>query len=111
MKEEKTHSILITTSSFGNDAPHFFEILQKKGFHVLLNPFGRKLTEEEIKEFLDQYRPIGLLAGTEPITASVLKYSKEYLQVISKVGVGWDNVVVAPDDLRKVERLMNVSNA
>ena len=92
MKEEDTHSILITTSSFGNNAPHLFKILQKKGFQVVLNPFGRKLTEEELKELLNQHRPIGLLAGTEPVTDSVLKDAREYLKVVSRVGVGWDNV-------------------
>lgn len=92
MKEENTHSILITTSSFGNDAPHLFEILQKKGFQVALNPFGRKLTEEELIGLLEKHKPVGLLAGTEPITASVLKDAKKYLKVISRIGVGWDNV-------------------
>ena len=86
------HSILITTSSFGDAAPHLFKILQKKGFQVALNPFGRKLTEEELKGLLEKHKPVGLLAGTEPITASVLKDAKKYLKVISRVGVGWDNV-------------------
>ena len=86
------NTILATTSSFGNDAPHLFEILQKKGFQVALNPFGRKLTEKELKGLLEKHKPVGLLAGTEPVTDSVLKDAKEYLKVISRIGVGWDNV-------------------
>ena len=86
------HTILITTSSFGNNAPHLFKTLRKKGFKVAVNPFGRKLKKEDLKVLLDQYKPVGLLAGTEPITQSILKFAKEYLKVISRVGVGWDNV-------------------
>lgn len=33
-----------------------------------------------------------MLAGTEPVTDSVLKDAREYLKIISRVGVGWDNV-------------------
>jgi len=35
---------------------------------------------------------VGLLAGTEAITGSVLAQAKDFLRVISRVGVGWDNV-------------------
>ena len=86
------HNILITTSSFGKNNLYIFEEMKIKGFSPITNPYNRKLTEEELKELLEQHRPIGLLAGTEPITDSVLKDAKEYLRVISRVGVGWDNV-------------------
>ena len=86
------NTILATTSSFGKGFPQILKDLQEKGFNIVVNPYGRKLTEEELKELLNQYRPIGLLAGTEPVTDSVLKDAKEYLKVISRVGVGWDNV-------------------
>jgi D-3-phosphoglycerate dehydrogenase len=86
------HNILCTTSSFGNSAPHLLQLLRNKGFKPVTNPFGRKLTEGELKDLLDKYRPVGLLAGTEPITRFVLEQAKNYLKVISRVGVGWDNV-------------------
>jgi D-3-phosphoglycerate dehydrogenase len=86
------NTILATTSSFGKGSPQVLKDLQEKGFNVVVNPYGRKLTEEELKELLNQHRPIGLLAGTEPVTDSVLKDAREYLKVISRVGVGWDNV-------------------
>jgi D-3-phosphoglycerate dehydrogenase len=92
MKEKNTNFILITTSSFGNNAPHLLETLREEGFQVALNPFNRKLTEEELKELLEKHKPIGLLAGTEPITGNVLEHAKSYLHVVSRVGVGWDNV-------------------
>jgi D-3-phosphoglycerate dehydrogenase len=86
------NTILATTSSFGKGSPQVLKDLQEKGFNVVLNPYGRKLTEDELKELLNQHRPVGLLAGTEPVTDSVLKDAKEYLKVISRIGVGWDNV-------------------
>lgn len=86
------NNILATTSSFGKGSPQVLKNLQEKGFNVVVNPYGRKLTEKELKELLNQHRPIGLLAGTEPVTDSVLKNAKEYLKVISRVGVGWENV-------------------
>lgn len=43
-------------------------------------------------ELLERHRPVGLLAGTEPVTREVLTQARSYLQVISRVGAGWDNV-------------------
>jgi D-3-phosphoglycerate dehydrogenase / 2-oxoglutarate reductase len=59
---------------------------------VITNPYKRKLTESELSGLLQKEKPIGLIAGTEPITAKVLNESAEYLRVVSRVGVGWDNV-------------------
>ena len=66
------HTLLITTSSFGKSLPYLLDCLQKKGVQVVANPFCRKLTEDELKALLSKYKPLGLLAGTEPITRSVL---------------------------------------
>jgi len=86
------NTILATTSSFAKASSQVLKDLYQKSFNVVVNPYGRKLTEKELKELLNQYRPIGLLAGTEHVTDSVLKDAKEYLKVISRVGVSWDNV-------------------
>ncbi len=43
-------------------------------------------------ELLLQYRPIGMLAGTESITRGTIEKACGFLKVISRVGVGWDNV-------------------
>ena len=85
-------SILATTSSFGDCAPHLLETIKKQGYEFSSNPFGRKLTTEELEVLLSKFKPIGLLAGTEPITASILRNARDYLTVISRVGVGWDNI-------------------
>jgi D-3-phosphoglycerate dehydrogenase len=76
----------------------------------VLNPWGRKLKEAELASLLEEYRPAGLLAGTEPITRAVLETAKDYLRVISRVGAGWDNVdqVAAAELGMKVYRTSGV---
>ncbi|MBW1676568.1 MAG: phosphoglycerate dehydrogenase [Deltaproteobacteria bacterium] len=66
--------------------------MKKNKLDVVFNPLGRKLNEDELWELLDEYKPLGMLAGTEPITSAVLQKAKAYLRAISRVGVGWDNV-------------------
>jgi len=85
-------TILATTSSFGKGSPQVLKYLQEKGFNVVVNPYNRKLTEDELRELLERYKPVGLLAGTELITRNILSRANRYLKVISRVGVGWDNV-------------------
>lgn len=84
--------ILTTTTSFGKESPGLVERLDNHGFQVLHNPLARKLTAAELAGLLTEYRPVGLLAGTEPITRPVLEAARDFLKVISRVGVGWDNV-------------------
>lgn len=85
-------TILATTSSFAKGAPERLEPLHQAGLQVVANPWGRKLKEEELLHLLKEYTPIGLLAGTEPITRHILQEAGSYLRVISRVGAGWDNV-------------------
>ena len=85
-------TILATTSSFGTACPDAAKILDDAGYTLVTNPFGRKLTEEELDSLLQEHRPIGLLAGTEPVTGTVLDKAASFLQVVSRIGVGWDNV-------------------
>lgn len=83
--------ILITTSSFAKDDPSILTILQEAGYDVELNPFGRKLTEEEVFNLLTQIKPVGMIAGVEPLTAKVLECVSG-LKVISRCGIGLDTV-------------------
>lgn len=81
--------ILISSRSFGIDESAI-ETIKKAGFTVVLNPYKRKLTEDELIELLDE-DVVGIIAGTEKITERVLKNAKS-LQVISRYGVGLDNI-------------------
>ena len=85
-------AILVTTSSFNNISTSKLEELFKQGYKLFINPYGRKLKADELRELLEKTRPVGLLAGTEPITREIMKVARIYLRVISRVGAGWDNV-------------------
>lgn len=63
-----------------------------EGMSVVFNPYGRTLREDELVSLLEEHKPIGLLAGTEKIGRGTLEKAMAYLRVISRVGVGWDNV-------------------
>jgi len=82
-------TILITTSSFAVETPELLSDLMEKGFRYVLNPFGRVIGSDELTRLLDQYRPLGILAGTERIDGKILAGAGDYLKVISRVGVGW----------------------
>ena len=85
-------NILITTSSFGKESPEVFNSLSALACNPVLNPHERTLKGDELLELLQRHRPVGMLAGTEPITRDIIEESRSYLKVISRVGVGWDNV-------------------
>jgi len=84
-------SVLITTSSFGKNSPAHLRTLSENGINYQTNPYGRKLTESEVCELVEQYQPIGLIAGVEPLTSNVLEHA-ENLKVISRCGIGLDTV-------------------
>jgi len=81
--------VLVSTSSFGAVDRAPIERLERHGFVVRLNPFGRPLKEPEIAVLLDDVEV--LVAGNEPLTDRVLDGASQ-LRVISRVGVGLDNV-------------------
>lgn len=83
---------LTTTSSFAKDYSEVIEPLSRAEINLICNPYGRTLKQSELNELLKKYRPVGLLAGTEKIDRATLEMSTGYLRVISRVGVGWDNI-------------------
>ena len=94
MRADK-QAVLITTSSFGRQDPQPKTLLQTSGLAVHENPWGRTLTENEVRRLLQQHQPAGLIAGVEPLTAAVLQEAAAHLKVISRCGVGLDNVDVS----------------
>ncbi|MBF0203597.1 MAG: phosphoglycerate dehydrogenase [Desulfamplus sp.] len=85
------NKILITTSSFGLHDTAPLDRLKDSGFEVVINPYGRKLTEKEVSSLLETHAPVGIIAGVEPLTASVLQKTSG-LKVISRCGIGLDSV-------------------
>ena len=81
--------VFISTSSFAKDDSRPMDLLKEAELEVYTNPYSRKLTEDEISDLL--FGTDFLIAGTEPLTQRVLE-SAEKLKIISRCGVGMDNV-------------------
>ncbi|TRZ53615.1 MAG: hydroxyacid dehydrogenase [Dehalococcoidia bacterium] len=81
--------ILVSPSSFGKCGFEPINILEQNGYEIINNPFGRKLTEDEVIELASDC--VGIVAGVEPLTARVMDALPK-LKCISRVGVGMDSV-------------------
>lgn len=63
--------------------------LENAGFEPIINASGRKFEFDEFAELIKD--AVGLIAGTEKITAALLE-NAPVLKVISRYGVGLDNI-------------------
>lgn len=81
--------VAISTSSFGSIDTSPLDLLKSKNIELKYNPFGRKLSENEIIDHLEGMD--GLLAGLEPLNHTVFSNSPK-LKAIARVGIGMDNV-------------------
>tara|TARA_B100000902_G_C27289023_1_gene906095 strand:+ start:881 stop:1801 length:921 start_codon:yes stop_codon:yes gene_type:complete len=84
----KKRKILVATASFGLAEKSFLNDLNES-YEVIVNSTGRKLQQEELSELIADVE--GVIAGTEIYSSGVLSNAKN-LKVISRVGVGLDNV-------------------
>lgn len=82
--------VQITTSSY--DLNNFIdsELLNSAKIEIALNPFKRRLTESQVSDLL-QDDVIGMIAGLEPLTESVLRDAPK-LKLIVRCGAGLDSV-------------------
>jgi D-3-phosphoglycerate dehydrogenase len=79
----------IGPSSFAEEDDAPLRMLAAAGVEVVPNPFGRRLTENEI---IAHVRDLdGLLAGLEPLNRTVLASAKR-LKAIARVGIGMSNI-------------------
>lgn len=92
--------ILITTSSFGEYDKVSLDKLRSAGLEIIMNPFGHTLSQ---KEALELYTPDieGVIAGVEDITETVISKAKS-LRVISRCGIGVDNIDAKAAKLRNI---------
>lgn len=81
--------ILTSPSSFGQVGSEPVDLLVDNGYEVINNPYGRKLTEDEVIELAKDC--IGIVAGVEPLTPRVMD-ALPALKCISRVGIGMDSV-------------------
>jgi len=81
--------IAVSTTTFGEFDLTPIELCAEKGFEVILNPYRRTMKAEEVVELAKS--AMGLVAGTEPLTADVIS-RLTLLKVISRCGAGLENV-------------------
>ncbi|MBL52216.1 MAG: hypothetical protein CMG57_09705 [Candidatus Marinimicrobia bacterium] len=81
--------ILIGTTSFSSISPLPYEVLDKKTDFNIIKANKRKFNLEELSEILPKC--VGVIAGTELYDKSILSIANN-LKVISRIGVGLDNV-------------------
>jgi D-3-phosphoglycerate dehydrogenase / 2-oxoglutarate reductase len=83
------YTVAISTSSFAQQDSSPLRLLEEAGVTIKLNPYNRRLTEQEIIQHLDGAD--GLLAGLEPLNRKVFEHSTK-LKAIARVGIGMANV-------------------
>lgn len=83
------NKVLTSPSSMGQCGSEPFDLLRADGYEIINNPYGRKLTEDEVIDLAKDC--VGIIAGVEPLTARVIDALPK-LKCISRVGVGMDNV-------------------
>jgi len=88
--------VLLGPSSFASMDSSPVKKLVSAGFEIINNPYGRKLTKQELIELLHGVKC--LIAGLETLDEEVM--SKSELKVISRCGSGLSNV-----DMEAAERL------
>lgn len=81
--------ILISASSFGECSTQPITMLKEAGLEVILNPYKRRMTSEEVLALAKDC--IGIIAGVENLDSNTLSGLKN-LRVISRVGVGLENI-------------------
>jgi D-3-phosphoglycerate dehydrogenase len=81
--------VSITTVPFGDKDRLPLDLLENARIDYLINPFKKKITEDQLTEIISDYDAI--IAGTEPITEKVMSRAKN-LKLISRVGIGLDSV-------------------
>ena len=86
---KKNKKILIAPTTFSQFSLRPIEYIEKAGFQIIKNNKERKLSFQELKEMLDQ--AVGVIAGTEEYSKEILSQNNS-LKVISRLGVGLDNI-------------------
>lgn len=84
-----SYKVVVTPRSFGATSTQPLEVLQQKGYEVVRNTLGRPLKAGELIELAAGAD--ALLVGIDEVSGEVIR-SLPGLKVISKYGVGVDNI-------------------
>lgn len=91
--------VLITTIPFAEKNRQPLDLLENTGIEYLINPFNKKLTENDLIEVVADFDVI--IAGTELITKKVMDAATN-LKMISRVGIGLDSVDLLEAEKREI---------
>ena len=84
-------TILIATSSFSKKIlAKKKKFLKKKKIKIIQNPFKKTLNKYQLLKYLDD-KLVGILSGNEILDKKILEKANN-LRVISRCGVGYDNI-------------------
>ncbi len=92
--------VLITTVPFGQKDRTPLDLLEKNNIEYLINPFNKKLTEDELLDLVFDFDVI--IAGTEQISNRVMGKANN-LKMISRVGIGLDSVDLVSAEKRGIK--------
>jgi len=81
--------VQIMTHPFGASGDRPRRVLEEKGWEIRYNPYDRRLKSSEVPDIVRDAH--GIIAGTEQYTPEVMEAARN-LEVISRVGVGLDNI-------------------
>ena len=95
----KTFNVLIASRSFGKNCPEVLSGMERAGCAFRRFDFERAPTEDELIATIGDVDV--LISGTEPVTARVLAAAPR-LKVISKHGVGYENIDLAAARARNI---------
>ena len=98
--------VLASPSSIGHIASDPFDLLERNGYEVVKNPYGRRLTEEETIELAKDC--VGIVAGVESLNARVIN-ALPNLRCISRVGVGIDSIDILHAESKGIQ-VLNTPN-
>jgi D-3-phosphoglycerate dehydrogenase len=84
--------VMVTPRSFGKSSRAPLEMLEDRQCDVMLNPYGRILSKQEMIELIPEADAV--IVGVDPLDEEVLKHARK-LKVISKYGVGTDNIALS----------------
>ena len=91
--------VLVTPRSFAANGSRPLDMLKDRGCEVVLNPFGRILEKREMMELIRGMDAV--IIGVDPLDGEVLAQA-DRLKVISKYGVGTDNIDLAAAERRGI---------
>lgn len=92
-------NVLVASRSFGKNCPEVLEKMREFGCIFLPNDLERAPTEDELITRIGDTDV--LISGTEPVTARVMN-AAPHLKVISKHGVGYENIDLAAARERQI---------